>query len=283
MLFYLYALLVRLSLIMKVTSNTSHGQIKGKKITENVLRFTGIPFAKPPVGELRFKAPVEPVPMTDTKECTEFGPASIQPLDDVETASAGPQSEDCLSLNIWTQGLDDNKKRPVMVWIHGGGFFTGGANDPIYDGTQLAERGDVVLVSIQYRLGALGFLYLDELGGETFSNSKNNGMLDQVAALKWIKNNIQNFGGDPDNVTIFGESAGGASVSLLMVMPQPLAGIGLRLCRSIAGPHRDRPRHHPQHKWCSAQNAWPHTRRHRPVSTNRRRPRGPDDIGPHRH
>jgi len=203
---------------MDIIANTSCGKIKGKKVTENVLRFTGIPFAKPPVGELRFKAPVDPEPCTGVKDTTEFGPASIQPYDEVEKASHGPQSEDCLLLNVWTQGLG-NKKSPVMVWIHGGGFYTGGTTDPLYDGTCLAERGDVVLVSIQYRLGALGWLYLDELGGKGFRYSKNNGLLDQVAALKWVKNNIENFGGDPDNITIFGQSAGGASVTTLMVTP----------------------------------------------------------------
>lgn len=204
---------------MDIIANTHCGKIEGIKVKENVLRFTRIPYAKPPVGELRFKAPVEPEPWTEIKDTTEFGPASIQPYDEVETASHGPQSEDCLLLNIWTQGLDDRKKRPVMVWIHGGGFFTGGTNDPKYNGTYFAERGDVVLVSIQYRLGALGWLCLDELGGKEFRHSKNNGLLDQIAALKWVKDNIENFGGDPDNITIFGESAGGSSVTTLMVMP----------------------------------------------------------------
>jgi len=184
-----------------------------------VLRFTGIPFAKPPVGALRFKAPLDPEPWTGIKDATEFGPSSIQPYDEEEEVSPGAQSEDCLFLNIWTQGLDDDKKRPVMVWIHGGGFFTGSANDSWYDGSFFAKRGDVVLVSIQYRLGALGWLYLDELGGEEFSNSKNNGLLDQVAALRWVKHNIENFGGDPDNITIFGESVGGTSVATLIVTP----------------------------------------------------------------
>ncbi|MCP4427564.1 MAG: carboxylesterase/lipase family protein, partial [Chloroflexi bacterium] len=178
-----------------------------------------IPFAKPPVGALSFKAPVDPEPRTEIKDTTAFGPASIQPYDGGEAVSMGPQSEDCLLLNVWTQGLNDHKKRPVMVWIHGGGFFTGGTNDAWYDGTNIAERGDVVLVSIQYRLGALGWLYLDELGGKEFQYSKNNGLLDQVAALKWVKNNIENFGGDPDNITIFGESVGGTSVATLMVTP----------------------------------------------------------------
>jgi len=204
---------------MDIIANTNCGRIRGLKVKGNVLRFTGIPYAKPPVGALRFKAPVDPEPWTEIKDTTEFGSTSIQPYDEGEIASKGPQSEDCLLLNIWTQGLDDNKKRPVMVWIHGGGFFTGGTTDPLYDGTVLAERGDLVLVSIQYRLGALGWLYLDELGGKEFYCSKNNGLLDQVAALKWVKNNIENFGGNPDNITIFGESVGGTSVATLMVTP----------------------------------------------------------------
>ena len=204
---------------MDIIANTNYGKIRGIKVKENVLRFTGIPFAKPPVGALRFKAPVDPEPWTGIKDAIEFGPASIQPYDEGEAISRGSQSEDCLLLNIWTQGLDDTKKRPVMVWIHGGGFFTGGTNNSWYDGSFFAEHGDVVLVSIQYRLGALGWLYLDELGGKEFSNSKNNGLLDQVAALRWVKNNIENFGGDPDNITIFGESVGSSSVCVLMVTP----------------------------------------------------------------
>ncbi len=204
---------------MDIIANTNCGKIRGLKVKGNVLRFTGVPYAEPPVGALRFKAPVDPEPWTEIKDTTEFGPTSIQPYDEGEVASMGPQSEDCLLLNIWTQGLDDNKKRPVMVWIHGGGFFTGGATDPLYDGASFAERGDVALVSIQYRLGALGWLYLDDLGGKKFHCSKNNGLLDQVAALRWVKNNIRDVGGDPDNITIFGESVGSSSVTALMVTP----------------------------------------------------------------
>jgi len=204
---------------MDIIANTNYGKIRGIKVKDNVLRFTGVPYAKPPVGALRFKAPVEPEPWTEIKDTTEFGPASIQPYDEVEVASHGPQSEDCLLLNIWTQGLDNKKKRPVMVWIHGGGYFTGGTTDPAYDGAMFVKRGDVVLVTIQYRLGALGWLYLDEVTGKEFRDSKNNGLLDQAVALRWVKDNIENFGGDPDNIMIFGESAGGSSVTTLMVMP----------------------------------------------------------------
>ncbi len=204
---------------MEIIAKTDCGKIKGIKVKENVLRFTGIPFAKPPVGKLRFKAPVDPEPWAGIKDTTEFGPAAIQPHDEEENVSMGSQSEDCLQLNIWTQGLNDKKNRPVMVWVHGGGFFTGGTNDPWYDGTSFVERGDVVMVTIQYRLGALGWLYLDEADGKEFHSSKNNGLLDQVAALRWVKGNVDNFGGDPDNITIFGESVGSSSVCALMVTP----------------------------------------------------------------
>ena len=124
-----------------------------------------------------------------------------------------PQSEDCLYLNVWTPGLDD-AARPVMVWIHGGAFTIGSGSEDYYNGSNLASRGDVVIVTINYRLGALGFLNLPSLGETNF------GMRDQVAALKWVQANIANFGGDPGNVTIFGESAGGMSVASLMASPE---------------------------------------------------------------
>jgi para-nitrobenzyl esterase len=132
----------------------------------------------------------------------------------------GVQNEDCLRVNVWTQGLDD-RKRPVMVWLHGGGFSTGSAHDmKTYDGENLARRGDVVVVSLNHRLGAVGFLNLASIGGEKYATSANAGMLDIVAALKWVRTNVRNFGGDPANVTIFGQSGGGGKVTALMAMPQ---------------------------------------------------------------
>jgi len=130
----------------------------------------------------------------------------------------GEQSEDCLTLNVWTPALD-GKRRPVMVWIHGGGFTIGASSQALYDGSVLARRGDVVLVTVNYRLGPLGFIRLADVTGGKIPSSGNEGMLDQVAALEWVRDNIAEFGGDPGNVTIFGESAGGMSVGTLLAMP----------------------------------------------------------------
>jgi para-nitrobenzyl esterase len=132
----------------------------------------------------------------------------------------GFQSEDCLRVNVWTQGLG-NRNRPVMVWLHGGGFSTGSAHDmKTYDGENLARRGDVVVVSLNHRVGAVGFLNLASIGGERYAASANAGMLDIVAALEWVRDNVRNFGGDPANVTVFGQSGGGGKVTALMAMPQ---------------------------------------------------------------
>ncbi len=197
---------------------TTSGRVRGRRVSDRVMRFTHIPYARAPLGEFRFLAPGSAVKWEGVRDGTEHGPSCIQPYDEVEANSLLEQSEDCLWLSIWTQGLDD-RKRPVMVFIHGGGFIGGGAGADFYDGTQFSERGDVVLVSIQYRVGITGWLDLEELGGEAYRNSKNNGLLDQLEALRWINANISNFGGDPDNITIFGESAGSSSVLTLMVMP----------------------------------------------------------------
>ena len=202
---------------MSAIAQTAAGTIEGTE--ENGLCvFRGIPFAAPPVGELRFKAP-QPVESWDgVRDATSFGPISLQAPNEVLEAllpvsdPPQPQSEDCLYLNVWTPGLDG--ARPVMVWIHGGAFTIGSGSEDYYDGANLASRGDVVIVTINYRLGALGFLNLPALGETNF------GMRDQVAALKWVHENIANFGGDPGNVTIFGESAGGMSVASLMASPE---------------------------------------------------------------
>ena len=128
-------------------------------------------------------------------------------------------SEDCLTLNVWTPALD-GQKRPVMVWIHGGAFIAGAASRPTTEGAILARRGDVVVVTINYRIGALGFLELDEIGGEEYALSGNAGLLDQILALEWVRDNVEAFGGDPGNVTLFGESAGAISVSVLLALPR---------------------------------------------------------------
>src|SRR5262249_31951751 len=148
-------------------------------------------------------------------------PESAQPPFAMSVLMGGEQpanSEDSLYLNVWTPGVDD-QRRPVMVWIHGGAFMNGSGSTPWYDGVNFAQHGDVVIVTINYRLGAFGFLHLTDLFGDEFTGSGNAGILDQVAALEWVRDNIEAFGGDPGNVTIFGESAGGGSVGTLLGMP----------------------------------------------------------------
>ena len=203
---------------MSAIAQTTAGQIEGTE--ENGLCvFRGVPFAAPPVGELRFKPPQPVEPWDGVREATSFGPISLQAPNEMLEAllpvsdPPQPQSEDCLYLNVWTPGLD-HAARPVMVWIHGGAFTIGSGSEDYYNGANLASRGDVVIVTINYRLGALGFLNLPALGETNF------GMRDQVAALKWVQDNIASFGGDPGNVTIFGESAGGMSVASLMASPE---------------------------------------------------------------
>ena len=203
--------------IMPPVVNTRYGKLQGQ--TEDGLHvFRGVPFAAPPVGELRFRAPRPPEPWDGVREANEVGYGSMQTfMPGLELLGAWemPVNEDCLTLNIWTPGLDD-AKRPVMFWIHGGGFSGGSGATPIYNGQHLASRGDVVVVTINYRLGALGFLYNQALTDADDATSGNYGMRDQVAALEWVRDHIAEFGGDPNNVTIFGESAGGMSVGVLL-------------------------------------------------------------------
>ena len=191
---------------------TKSGKIQGY-MKDSLEIFKNIPFAEPPIGDLRFMPPVEKKSWDDLLDATEYGFCAIQgytPLEDW-FGKLKPESEDCLNLNIWTPATDD-KKRPVMVWIHGGAYIMGGGIDPMYDGSYLAKRGDIVVVTINYRLGIFGFLY----GPGAIPNA---GMLDQVMALKWVHDNIEAFGGDPNNITIFGESAGGYSVLTLAALP----------------------------------------------------------------
>ena len=202
--------------------DTNYGMVEG--INENDLNiFKGIPYAKPPTGELRWCPPQEPESWIGTRSCTEFSAVCTQETDPVLIAMkimevSGPQSEDCLYLNVWSQA-GVAKKRPVMLWIHGGGLGLGAASQPLYDGQHLARKG-VVVVTINYRMGALGFLHLDTVTDGAIPATGNEGFLDQIAALEWVRDNISGFGGDPDNVTIFGESAGGWSVTALMAMPR---------------------------------------------------------------
>jgi len=201
-----------------LVAKTGSGKVEGELKESGILVFKGIPYAKPPVGELRFKPPQPPKPWSYTFKAGMFGPVAPQAENEIGSTAAQEQSEDCLSLNVWTPAAD-GKHRPVMVWIHGGGFTNGSGSDDWYDGSTFTERGDVVVVTLNYRLGALGFLYLGGVGGPEYAQSGNLGLLDQVAALKWVRDNIAAFGGDPGNVTIFGESAGSMSVCTLMGMP----------------------------------------------------------------
>lgn len=209
---------------------TTSGRVEGLVDAELSL-FRGVPFARPPTGRLRFARPEPTEPWSGVRLATRFGPAPPQPagpLSGLPGFAVDTTSEDCLSLNVWTPALDGGT-RPVMVWIPGGGFTSGSGSQVIYDGAQLARRGDVVVVTINYRLGALGFLSLAGLDDELVSCA-NAGLADQVAALGWVHDNIAAFGGDPNHVTIFGESAGAMSVTCLLGMP---AASGL-FCRAIA-------------------------------------------------
>lgn len=197
--------------------NTHTGKVQGKKV-ENVYVWKGIPYAKPPVGRLRFQPPEQPEPWEDVRDATSFGQTAMQPSSEMMRFlgdSPEGSSEDCLYLNVWSPAADD-KRRPVMVWIHGGAFMYGSGSSETYDGQSFAQTGDVVIVTLNYRLGVFGFLHLAESGGETFAQSGNCGLLDQIAALKWVQDNIASFGGDPDNVTVFGESAGAMSIGALL-------------------------------------------------------------------
>jgi len=206
---------------MSATVSIHQGKLEGDD-QGGLLVFKGIPFAAPPVGALRWGAPEKAESWTGVRDARRFGAVAHQNRVQLSALSAmvidGEQSEDCLSLNVWTPALDC-KQRPVMVWIHGGGFTIGSSSQALYDGSVLARRGDVVLVTVNYRLGPLGFIRLTDVTNGKIPSSGNEGMLDQVAALEWVRDNIAEFGGDPGNVTIFGESAGGMSVGTLLAMP----------------------------------------------------------------
>ena len=207
----------------KTLAQTKYGQVAGY-IERGVYTYKGIPYAKAE----RFLPAQEPKAWQGVRSSRHWGPVCPQAKNNGwrndETAffyqwNDGYQSEDCLRLNIWTKGLNDGKKRPVLFWLHGGGYTSGnGQEHPGYDGRNLADKGDVVVVTINHRLNVLGFLDLSSFG-EKYKESANVGMTDIVAALRWVKENIANFGGDPNCVTIFGQSGGGGKVSTLLCMP----------------------------------------------------------------
>ena len=205
-------------------TSTESGKVRGY-IHNGIFTYKGIPYA---TAE-RFMPPSKPQPWEGVRSSTSWGPVAplVVPTTQVQDEPEfvfdhdwGYTNEDCLRINIWTPSINDGKKRPVMFWIHGGGFTAGSSQElPSYHGENLSRKGDVVVVSINHRLNVLGFLDLSAYG-EKYSHSANNSMLDLVAALEWVNANIANFGGDPDNVTIFGQSGGGAKVNTLMAMPK---------------------------------------------------------------
>ncbi len=197
-----------------VEVKTSHGRLRGAK-TGNLTTFKGIPYAGSVSGANRFKAAPPLKPWDGIRDAIAFGAPSLQPG---QRRNEPAQAEDCLFLNVWTPAAD-NRKRPVMFYSHGGGFTTGSAASGYQDGGNLARTFDVVVVSTNHRLGLVGYLYLGELGGEEYATSGNQGLLDIVDGLKWVRENIAAFGGDPANVMIFGESGGGAKTSCLYAMP----------------------------------------------------------------
>ena len=212
---------------------TNLGKLRGVS-TDGVYTFKGVHYGASTDGSMRFMPPVKPASWTGVRDAINLGPLAPQILSsaaggsDIRKAMGdifgpGEISEDCLVLNVWTPSLHRGK-RPVMVWLHGGGFTGGSDGSPTYDGTNLAHKRDVVIVGLNHRLNVFGYLDLAEIGGAKYADSANVGMLDIVLALEWVRDNIAHFGGDPANVTIFGESGGGAKVSTLMAMP-PAKGL----------------------------------------------------------
>jgi para-nitrobenzyl esterase len=207
--------------LRSVQQRTASGVLEGVVSADGKVRtFKGVPYAAPPVGLLRWKPPQPAAPWTGVRNATDYGPRCMQTrvFDDMIFHDAGP-SEDCLYLNLWLPEQHSQARLPVMVWVYGGGFVAGSTSEPRQDGGNLSKKG-VLVVSMNYRLGIFGFFSHPELSRESGHDASGNyGLMDQVAALKWVHDNIADFGGDPDNVTIFGESAGSSSVSALMASP----------------------------------------------------------------
>ncbi len=200
---------------------TTAGVVKGRRAGATVV-FRGVPYGAATGGAHRFRPAPPPAPWDGVLDAHTNGAPCPQPVSALmsgETVDGDvPAGEDCLVLNLWTPGLDD-AARPVLVWLHGGGYALGAGSSPAYDGHRLAMRGDAVIVALNHRIGPLGYCHLADLGGERFSGSGNAGNLDIVLALEWVRDNIARFGGDAGNVTVFGESGGGRKVTKLLTMP----------------------------------------------------------------
>jgi para-nitrobenzyl esterase len=206
------------------TAKTRNGRVRGL-LKDGVQQFWCVRYGAPTGGANRFMPPQKPAAWSGVQDHFEITwaapiePGMVEPAPVVTALNRlTPQSEDCLTMNVFTPALD-NKRRPVMVWFHGGGFSSGSGNYLLYDGTNLAKKEDVVVVSVNHRLNIFGFLHLADIGGAKWKDATNVGMQDLVAALQWVRDNIENFGGDPGRVTIFGQSGGGAKVTTLMAMP----------------------------------------------------------------
>ncbi len=219
---------------MTTVVETTCGTLRGTH-EEGISVFRGVPYAQPPVGDLRFRSPRPMDAWQGERDATAFGTISVQADIPMAALMGGtePAAEDCLYLNVWTPGLD-GARRPVMVWIHGGAFLFGSGSSEMYAGTSLAMRGDVVVVTINYRLGVLGYLAHPDLTDPETGATGNWGLQDQIAALEWVRDNIEAFGGDPGNVTVFGESAGSMSTSNLLAAPRARGLFHKAICQSGA-------------------------------------------------
>ncbi|HXS94992.1 MAG TPA: carboxylesterase/lipase family protein [Candidatus Limnocylindrales bacterium] len=225
-------------------ATTKAGKVRGY-VDNGINVFKGVPYGDD-TAKRRFMAAVPAKSWSGVRDCVQWGPQAPKPVAAPRQAGNGkgtplppltpagppnPMSEDCLNLSVWTPGVNDGGKRPVMVWFHGGGYAAGSGNSPGSDGVRLCKRGDVVVVSVNHRLNIFGYFYLAELGGPEFKDSGNVGQLDLILSLEWVRDNIKNFGGDPSRVLIFGESGGGAKNACLMGMPKAM-GLFQRACSS---------------------------------------------------